>query len=184
MINNENKYFILTTKLYNTFSSIKLKVIFLLLNFVLPIVVFALDKGDKAPEFILVSATGENISLDSFRGNYIYLDFWASWCVPCRESLPWITSLTKEITNIPLKVITINLDEDWDSAQKLLSELKIQSLNVLRDSNGTTPEKYKVKTMPTSFVIDPAGKIIARIDGFTDKEKVVVTDLLKSLHKE
>ena len=144
----------------------------------------AVEKDEVAPAFSLPAANSETEqTLESYKGSFVYLDFWASWCVPCRASLPWLAELPAKITNTPLTVVTINLDEDWAAAEALLKTLKVANLTVLKDPKGAVAEKYNLRTMPTSFLLDPTGKVIARMNGFTEEEKEVTEKLLASLKK-
>lgn len=129
----------------------------------------ALDVGSQAPEFELPGAEG-SVKLSNVQGKVTYLDFWASWCGPCRESFPWMNSMQTKYKQKGLQVIAINLDANNDDAQKFLSQHTAQ-FTVLFDSKGATPRQYGVKGMPTSFLIGKDGKVLAQHKGFNNSDR-------------
>ena len=126
--------------------------------------VFALDLGAQAPDFELPGAQG-SVILSKTQGKVIYLDFWASWCGPCRESFPWMNAMQEKYKEKGLQVIAINLDAKNDDAQKFLSQHTPQ-FTVLFDPKGVTPSQYGVMGMPTSFIISKTGKVLVQHIGF------------------
>ena len=129
----------------------------------------ALDVGTQAPDFELPGAQG-SIKLSKVQGKVIYLDFWASWCGPCRESFPWMNNMQAKFKQKGLQVIAINLDANNDDAQKFLTQHTAQ-FTVLFDSKGVTPRQYGVKGMPTSFLIGKDGKVLAQHKGFNNSDR-------------
>lgn len=129
----------------------------------------ALDVGGQAPDFELPS-TQEPVKLSKTQGQVIYLDFWASWCGPCRESFPWMNNMQAKFKQKGLQVIAINLDAKNDDAQKFLSQHTAQ-FTVLFDPKGVTPRQYGVKGMPTSFLIGKDGKILVQHLGFNNTDR-------------
>jgi thiol-disulfide isomerase/thioredoxin len=129
----------------------------------------ALDVGSQAPEFEL-SGTEGSVKLSNVQEKVIYLDFWASWCGPCRESFPWMNSMQAKYKQKGLQVIAINLDANNDDAQKFLSQHAAQ-FTVLFDSKGVTPRQYGVKGMPTSFLIGKDGKVLVQHKGFNNSDR-------------
>lgn len=126
----------------------------------------ALDVGNQAPDFELSSAQGP-VKLSNNLGKVIYLDFWASWCGPCRESFPWMNAMQAKYKQKGLQVIAINLDANNNDAQKFLAEHAAQ-FTVLFDPKGATPRQYGVKGMPTSFLINKDGKVLVQHKGFNE----------------
>jgi thiol-disulfide isomerase/thioredoxin len=97
-----------------------------------------------------------SLDLASLRGRVVYLDFWASWCGPCKQSFPWMESLKSSYEAQGLKIITINLDADRASADKFLKQLH-PTFDVHFDPKGELAELYKVHGMPSSVLIDRHG---------------------------
>ncbi|MDK2776273.1 MAG: TlpA family protein disulfide reductase [Pseudomonadota bacterium] len=143
----------------------------------------AAASGEKAPAFKLplLTKTG-NTALADYRGKVVYVDFWASWCGPCRKSLPLLNGLRNELKSQGFEVLAINLDEDIKAARSFLKEYPV-SYPTLYDGAGKTPEAYGLRGMPTSYLIDRKGHIQAVHQGFKpsdiDKIKAEVNALLK-----
>lgn len=132
----------------------------------LPAASFALEAGDKAPGFAAQSLDGsEKLSLAAYRGKVVYLDFWASWCPPCLQSLPLLESLRKEFPADQVQFLAVNLDRDLDTARAFLREHAIGYPSA-SDPEGRLPATFQVKKMPTSFVIDRNGYITYVHPGF------------------
>jgi thiol-disulfide isomerase/thioredoxin len=105
------------------------------------------------------------LDLADHRGKVVYLDFWASWCKPCRESFPWMNSLLARYPADRFTVITINLDAEASEMHRFLQKIPAQ-FDVYRDSSGAIAEKFQLEGMPTSFLIDPSGKVVRKHIGF------------------
>jgi thiol-disulfide isomerase/thioredoxin len=121
----------------------------------------AAKPGDRAPDFALQTLDGKTVKLSSLRGRVVILDFWASWCVPCKKELPALDALARRWSDggKPVTVVAVGIDKERGKAEKLLSGLKISNLTVLLDPDGKTPSAYDVPTMPSSYVIDAKGII-------------------------
>jgi len=126
----------------------------------------ALSQGDEAPAFSL-PLLGDSVSveLNKLRGKVIYLDFWASWCGPCRISLPQIDELQRSLGSDKFEVLAINLDEKPDNAIRFLKRFPV-SYTVLSDPTGKVAEAYQLPGMPSSFIIDQSGRISMSHTGF------------------
>jgi cytochrome c biogenesis protein CcmG/thiol:disulfide interchange protein DsbE len=133
---------------------------------------FALDKGDKVPDFSLPGKQG-TVQLSDKAGSVIYLDFWASWCGPCRQSFPWMNEMQAKYKAKGLQVVAVNLDARTDDAMKFLTQ-NPADFTVAFDAKGQTPKVFGVKGMPTSFLVDRSGKILLQHAGFrpADREEL------------
>jgi thiol-disulfide isomerase/thioredoxin len=130
----------------------------------------ATEVGQAAPSFTLPSLLKDQpTTLKQFAGKVIYLDFWASWCVPCRTSFPLLNKLHEKLKAQGFEVIAVNLDEDKAKADKFLSEFQV-GFTVLRDAKGEWADKYVVESMPTSFLIDKQGVVQHIHHGFTSND--------------
>lgn len=109
------------------------------------------------------------LTLDELRGRWVYLDFWASWCGPCRLSFPWMNGLVQRLPAERLRVVAIGLDTRAEPMARFIAQLAPR-FTVLWDARQTTPASYRVQAMPSSFLIDPAGRIVASHRGFTPSE--------------
>ena len=127
-------------------------------------------RGSFAPSFSLKDKDGRLRTLAEFKGKVLLVDFWASWCAPCKASFPALDALHEELHGEGLEVVAINVDEDAKSAQAFLSG-RSPSMTVLFDPWGRSPEDFKVEGMPSSYLIDREGRIRFRHMGYTDKTK-------------
>lgn len=139
--------------------------------------VFAVSVGDKAPNFKLKNLeTGKVESLSKYRGKVVYLDFWASWCGPCRQSLPLLNGLRKDLKKSGFEVIAVNLDENLSDATDFLNQFPV-TYPVLLDPKGIVPSHYKLPGMPTSYLLDRKGRIQKIHVGFKEDD---INDIRKS----
>lgn len=125
-----------------------------------------------APVFQLPGREG-TVDLAAFRGKVVYLDFWASWCGPCRASFSWMTNLARTHAADSLVVIAVNLDKERALADAFLVEHPA-GFRIAFDPRGRTAEAYKVSAMPTSFVIGRDGTVLLRHAGFDARRTVEV----------
>ncbi|NTW11145.1 MAG: TlpA family protein disulfide reductase [Chlorobiaceae bacterium] len=139
---------------------------------------FAIGAGSSAPDFELPGAKG-NVKLSGAAGSVVYLDFWASWCGPCRQSFPWMNAMQEKYRAQGLQVIGVNLDAKNEDVQKFLSQLPAK-FAVAFDSKGSIPKVYGVKGMPTSFLIGRDGKIILEHAGFKEGDRESLEQQIKS----
>jgi len=157
-----------------------------LLKSVVPVLfsVFLIFSGHaqaaKAPGFSLAGDKAQ-ISLKKYRGKVVYLDFWASWCIPCRKSFPWMNKMQEKYKSKGLVVIGINLDESKADAKNFLKQVP-GNFTMAYDPDGVTPGKYKVEVMPTSYLIDRRGNLVHIHRGFkkskADKMEAEIQSLL------
>lgn len=143
---------------------------------------YAVTVGSAAPDFSLPSIDGSNtVKLSDFKGKVVYLDFWASWCGPCRVSFPVMEQLNKELKASGLSIVGVNVDEKTADATSFLKESPV-SFTLAADPKASIPEVYGVEGMPTSYLIDRHGKIRLIHKGFkkadTDALKAEITKLL------
>ncbi|MCU6434030.1 TlpA family protein disulfide reductase [Undibacterium sp. Jales W-56] len=132
--------------------------------------VSALEKNHAAPGFELHGLDG-SVKLARYQGKLIYLDFWASWCGPCRQSFPWMNEMQAKYGAQGLQVIGINLDVNAEDARQFLTVTPARFI-IAFDPVGATPRSYGVKGMPSSFLIDPEGKILFEHIGFKETDRV------------
>jgi thiol-disulfide isomerase/thioredoxin len=105
------------------------------------------------------------LDLASHKGKVVYLDFWASWCKPCRESFPWMNGLLSKYPADKFTVITINLDAESSEMQRFLGKIPAQ-FDIYHDASGSIAEKFQLEGMPTSYLIDASGKVVSKHIGF------------------
>ncbi|MDG2047212.1 MAG: TlpA disulfide reductase family protein [Halioglobus sp.] len=139
--------------------------------------------GQEAPAVSLPTLSGSgNISLESLRGKVVYLDFWASWCGPCRVSFPILEKLAIEFGPQGFEVLAINVDEVEADAQQFLADIPVSYL-VVRDGQAISPQVYGIMGMPTGYLIDRQGVVREIHQGFRksdgDELRAEIVMLLK-----
>ena len=152
--------------------------IFLLLTFLISPAALA----SKAPVFELPGDSG-TISLKEYRNQVVFVDFWASWCVPCRYSFPWMNEMQERYGKDGLKVIGINVDKDKAMAQKFL-ELIPATFDIAYDPEGEVADLYSLKVMPSSYLIDRDGNLVHAHKGFKTSDGSRMETMIKKLIDE
>lgn len=121
-------------------------------------------EGAIAPDITLNDPSGKPVSISSFKGKYLLVDFWASWCGPCRAANPHMVELYKKYKSKNLAVLGISLDEDKDAWVKAIAKDKLDwaQMSDLKGWNSEAAVLYGVEAIPHTILIDPSGKIVAR----------------------
>ena len=132
-----------------------------------PVLAKSTKPAPVAPAFTLPGLKGD-VTLESFRGKAVLVDFWASWCGPCRQSFPWMNDLQKRYGDKGLAIVAVNLDKDREFASNFLAEVPA-TFTVAFDPAGKTAESYRVKAMPTTFLVSPDGRVLVTHTGFDAK---------------
>jgi len=139
--------------------------------------------GAPAPNFTQKDIHGNIVTLEQFRGNYVMLVFWGSWCGPCRRSHPHLMELLAKYKDSPLRVVGFASDRDRNAWKKAIEDDKLDFIHCnlfdrLNDENVGT--LYNVRFFPTKVIIDPQGKIITTIVGASDPQKAELETILKN----
>lgn len=117
-----------------------------------------------------VASATENLQLNEYAGKVIVLDFWASWCVPCRRSFPWMNEMQQKYADQGLVVIGVNLDNDSDDAATFLQEYPVK-FRIVYDTDKELAREFDVQAMPTSYLIGRDGEIVDMHLGFKVKQQ-------------
>jgi peroxiredoxin len=125
--------------------------------------------GSKAADFSLQDMNGKNVRLSDYRGKVVLLEFWATWCPPCRASIPGIEKIFKAYKDKGLVVLAVSLDEGgWDSVKSFISKNGV-TYTVLK-GNDDVSESYQVRTIPMLLIVDKEGRISKRYLGFGSED--------------
>ena len=123
---------------------------------------FAIEPGKSLPALGLAE-------VQSAPGQFVYIDYWASWCGPCRQSFPWMNALQAKYAAKGLKVVAVNVDAKRADADKFLTHTPAQ-FTVAYDPQGASAKILAIKTMPTSMLVSPEGKVLLVHSGFRTEE--------------
>jgi len=149
--------------------------LFLLLTFLISPAALA----TKAPVFELPGDSG-TVSLQKYRNQVVFVDFWASWCVPCKYSFPWMNEMQERYGKDGLKVIGINVDKDKAMAQKFLEHVPA-TFDIAYDPEGEIADLYSLKVMPSSYLIDREGNLVHAHKGFKTSDGSQMEDMIRKL---
>jgi thiol-disulfide isomerase/thioredoxin len=134
---------------------------------------FAAKPGEPAPAFELTGANGERIALSALRGRVVYVDFWASWCAPCRRSFPWMNALAARYKGEGLAIVGINVDKRREDAERFLGDTPA-AFTIAYDAQGATPAAYAVGGMPSAYLVDRRGVVVDVEEGFHEARRADV----------
>jgi len=144
----------------------------------------AVEIGETAPNFVLPQLeSSTQQQLKQYQGKVVYLDFWASWCAPCRTSFPLLEKLYQNYKDQGFAVVAVNMDEEKAGAEAFLKRYPA-SFSILRDVEATWAEVYAVETMPSSFIIDRKGVIREIHHGFAKADIIEIEQTVKQLLAE
>ncbi len=135
--------------------------------------------AQKAPTFTL---PGDNrkISLEQLKGKVVYLDFWASWCDPCRKSFPWMNEIHARFDSSQFTIVAVNLDTSKADAENFLQKVPAK-FDIAYDPNGEVAEKYHLKAMPSSYLIDKHGNLVFAHKGYREGETAKIEEKIYQL---
>ena len=163
----------------------------LLLSRVLPGLLLACVLGSAgaapasgpAPDFTLKSLSGNNMKLSEMAGEVVLINFWASWCGPCREEMPLLNALHNKYQPLGFTVLGINVEEQVDSARGFLRDFPVD-FPVLLDHNNQVSQLYEVVAMPTTIVVDRDGQLRYLHRGYKSGDEEKYRQMVKKLVRE
>jgi thiol-disulfide isomerase/thioredoxin len=138
---------------------------------------------ESAPDFTLKSASGANLKLSEFRGEVVLVNFWASWCGPCRQEMPLLSELHEQYRDLGFTVLGVNVEEDTRKARKLLEDAPV-SFPVLFDSDSVVSREYDVVAMPSTVLVDRNGKLRYLHKGYKPGLEAVYQQQVRDLLRE
>jgi peroxiredoxin len=115
-------------------------------------------EGQSAPDFVLKSSTGNNMRLSEYRGDVVMINFWATWCGPCRQEMPLLDDLYGRYQRVGFTLLGVNIDDDSRRAMKMIDELGV-SFPVLFDESKDVSKLYAVEAMPVTVLVDREGTV-------------------------
>ncbi|MCU7974044.1 TlpA family protein disulfide reductase [Shewanella sp. SW36] len=134
-------------------------------------------------DYQVFNAQGQAVSLSEFKGKVVYVDFWASWCGPCRKSFPWMNEIQKKYQDQGLAVVAINLDTDNELAQEFLKQVPA-NFSVRFNPEGDVARSFDLLGMPSSFMFNRQGQLVQHHVGFYVDKTAEYEQELVNLLKE
>ena len=140
-------------------------------------------EGQQAPDFALKSSTGENLRLSEFRGDVVMINFWATWCGPCRQEMPLLDELYSRYQRVGFNLLGVNIDEDSNRAMNMIEELGV-NFPVLFDARKEVSKLYEVEAMPVTVIVDREGTVRYVHHGYKPGYEDMYLDQIRSLLRE
>lgn len=140
-------------------------------------------EGQVAPDFALKSSTGENLRLSEYRGNVVMINFWATWCGPCRQEMPLLDELYTRYERVGFSLLGVNIDDDSRRAMQMIEDLGV-SFPVLFDARKEVSELYEVEAMPVTVLVDREGNVRHVHHGYKPGYEDKYLDQVRSLLRE
>jgi peroxiredoxin len=140
-------------------------------------------EGQMAPDFALKSSTGENLRLSEYRGDVVMINFWATWCGPCRQEMPLLDELYTRYHRVGFNLLGINIDDDSRRAMQMIEDLGV-SFPVLFDARKEVSKLYEVEAMPVTVLIDREGNVRFVHHGYKPGYEEKYLDQIRSLLRE
>jgi peroxiredoxin len=145
----------------------------------------AVSDGGPAPTFTLVGRDGHTVSLAQLKGQVVLLNFWASWCGPCRQEMPLLDSIYKKYSKLGFTLIGVNVEPDSKAANDFLSKLATPvSFPILYDTKSEVSGLYGVDSMPSTVIIDRKGNVRLLHRGYKTGEENEYVDSVRNLVRE
>lgn len=143
----------------------------------------SINANELAADFTLPSKDSGNIRLSEQRGNIVMINFWASWCGPCRAELPEMEALYQEYQDMGFEILAVNVDDEASKADILLDDIEV-SFPVLYDTDGDISKLYDVSAMPTTVIVDRNGNARLTHLGYRAGDEIKYEKALKLLMRE
>jgi len=148
-----------------------------------PGISLAAELNSPAPDFTLKSLSGKNLKLSEMSGNVVLINFWASWCGPCREEMPLLNALHSKYEALGFTVLGINVEEDVNGANSFLDNFPVD-FPILLDSSNEVSKQYKVIAMPTTVLVDRDGNMRFLHEGYKSGDEAKYRQMVKNLVRE
>ncbi len=140
-------------------------------------------EGQPAPDFALKSSSGANLRLSEYRGDVVMINFWATWCGPCRQEMPLLDELYARYQRVGFNLLGVNIDDDSRRAMKMIDELGV-SFPVLFDARKEVSKLYEVEAMPVTVLVDREGRVRHVHHGYKPGYEEKYLDQIRSLLRE
>jgi peroxiredoxin len=148
-----------------------------------PQTVPALAEPFSAPEFTLEGEDGKTYGLSDFRGQVLVVNFWATWCPPCREEMPAMERAWEQVRDEGIVILGINVGEDADTIFEFTGQYPV-SFPLPMDRDSLVIQRYRVRGLPTTYIIDPRGMVTHRAVGSREWDDPALLDALRAMRRK
>jgi peroxiredoxin len=139
--------------------------------------------GGPAPTFTLSSNDGKSVSLSQYQGQVVMINFWASWCGPCREEFPLLDSIYRKYNKLGFTMLGVNVEPDSKAANDWLKQTPV-TFPILYDTDSKVSKLYDVASMPSTVIIDRTGKVRVLHRGYKPGDENEYMDSIRALIRE
>lgn len=136
--------------------------------------------GQPAPNFKAFALSGSPLSMDSLKGSVVIVDFWATWCPPCRESLPFLSEMHRKYGKQGLQIVGMSVDDGGERHVKTFAAEKGLQYHIVMASDKVRAD-YGVRAVPVLFIIDKNGNLVEKMTGFSPYHGKIIENLIKKL---
>ena len=143
----------------------------------------AVTVKDNAPDFTLKSLEGTNLRLEEYRGQVVLINFWASWCGPCRQEMPLLDRIHQRYQDAGFAVLGVNVEGEASAARKITDKTKV-TFPVLIDAGQQVSEEYEVEAMPSTVLVDRDGVVRYIHKGYKPGDEAKYLEVVKALIRE
>jgi thiol-disulfide isomerase/thioredoxin len=136
---------------------------------------------EPAPDFTLPTFPDDaKVNLKDLKGRVVYLDFWATWCPPCRKSFPWMDEMQTRYKDAGLTIVAVSVDKKRELIEQFIQKMQ-PDFTIAHDPTGMIAKAYNLRGMPSSYLIDRNGKLVKTHMGFRNKDKTTMETAIKTL---
>ena len=143
----------------------------------------ALEAGDTPPPIDMADQHGKEVDLDALKGKVVVIDFWASWCAPCKHAMPFLQALHEKYAERGLAIVGVNIDRSKKKMDRFLQASPV-TFRIVHDPKLAIPQRYELSTMPTSYFTGRDGKVRYAHEGFRKEDAVGMEAKIKALLAE
>lgn len=140
----------------------------------------ALDSGERQPEIGLTDLGGKPVDLASLKGKVVLVDFWASWCAPCKQEMPVLERLYQKYKKDGFEIVAVSVDRERDNVKDFLKQVRV-SFPIVHDDGHKVADRYKPKAMPSSYIVDRHGIVRQVHGGFRSEDAAKLESEIKAL---
>lgn len=138
-------------------------------------------EGDAAPDFALKDMSGRDVRLSDFKGKVVLVNFWATWCPPCRSEIPSMARMTAAMSGLPFQLLAVSIDEGGKAPVEALFKSMQVNLPTLLDPASSVGKRYGITGVPETFIVDRKGVVVKKVIGPVEWDDPQILNTLRSM---